>query len=408
MQDTSNDSSYSSHESSKKLASSGGLAPTSKPLRVAFVSPIGCTLQLLRGDPGAPTGGAEHQFIVISKTLRRLGCEVEFLVSEVGSTVPWQTEEGICVVPTIRPMSKFGLFRFVSPLTSLINTLRRSKADVFYVWGVNRPTGILGLYCCLSRRPYVFSIRSNMDADGTYESKLGFVSRMLFSWSLRRASGIVAQTEVQAEILKERLGLKSVVVPNLCSVREGASAGGDREYITWVGSFRSVKRPEWFIELAKMHPEYKFVMIGGRNAAEPGLFDEMKSKSEGVKNLSLVGQVSFEETRGYYRRSLVHVLTSEKEGFPNVILEALSEGVPIVTTFDPDGIVAKNGLGYACSNFDEVSVRLGDLLSDEGLRVEMGWRGIEYVREHHNPEKIAGKLMEVLKSAADGYGRIRR
>jgi len=398
MHDTSNISSYSPSESSEKAKKVGENAL--KPLRAAFVSPIGCTLSLLRGDPGTPTGGAEHQFIVIGRVLRRLGCEVEFLVSDPDCSEPWRTDDGIYVVPTIRPMAKSGLFRFIPPLTSLISTLRRSRADVFYVWGVNRPTGILGLYCNLARRPYVFSVRSNMDADGTYASKLGLLSRMLFNWALRGATRIVAQTRVQAEILNERLGLRSTVIPNLCSVRDGASAGGDREYVTWVGSFRSVKRPGWFIELAKVHRGHKFVMIGGRNAAEPDVFDEMRKEAEGVENLQLVGQVSFEETRWYYRRSLVHVLTSRTEGFPNVILEALSEGVPVVTTFDPDGIVARYGLGYACSSFEEVSARVGELLSDEGLRVEMGERGIEYVREHHDSEKVAERLMEVLKSAA--------
>jgi len=368
-------------------------------LRVAFLS-LGPTAKLLRGIPGTRTGGAEHQIIVIGRILRRLGCEVEFLVSDPDFSEPWRTDDGIYVVPTIDFPRGPRFLRALPPIISLISTLRRSRADVFYVWGVSRMTGILGLYCSLARRPYVFALQSNMDADGTYESVVSSVDRILFRRALRRATRIVAQTRVQAEILNERLGLRSTVIPNLCSVRDGASAGGDREYVTWVGSFRSVKRPGWFIELAKVHRGHKFVMIGGRNAAEPDVFDEMRKEAEGVENLQLVGQVSFEETRWYYRRSLVHVLTSRTEGFPNVILEALSEGVPVVTTFDPDGIVARYGLGYACSSFEEVSARVGELLSDEGLRVEMGERGIEYVREHHDSEKVAERLMEVLKSAA--------
>ena len=45
-------------------------------------------------------------------------------------------------------------------------------------------------------------------------------------------------------------------------------------------------------------------------------------------------------------RSRAVVLTSRHEGMPNVFLEAWARGVPVLSLhFDPDGKIAKEGLG---------------------------------------------------------------
>lgn len=348
---------------------------------------------LLVRKPGTQTGGAERQLMMISHALAERGMPIDFLVSSEGIETVEVLDGGIRVVRGIAPHAGPKFLRALPPVVSLVRSLKKIDADLYYVWGAGRVAGIVGRYCKDTNTPYVFAARHEMDVDGSRVAKLGPLDRWIFSQSIMNAPGISVQTRTQGEILRRNYGRTGTQVNNVRAILKDADPGSERDCITWAGSFQSIKRPDWFVQLASRFPEQKFVMIGGRFASEPGVFDRIRESAAGLPNLTLTGQLPYDETPKYMKRSLVHVLTSTKEGFPNVLLEAWSGGTPAITTFDPDGVVAEHGLGYHCESIDEIAERLRLLLDSDNERRRIGAKAIGYVRDFHDPDKTADQLM---------------
>jgi glycosyltransferase involved in cell wall biosynthesis len=93
-----------------------------------------------------------------------------------------------------------------------------------------------------------------------------------------------------------------------------------------------------------------------------------------------------------YRETDIFLLTSDWEGTPNVLLEAMASGLPTVATGVggvPD-IIDHEQTGYLTDPRDEqfsVSVLL-KLIDDPHLRIEMGHRAREYVEANYSLDRF--------------------
>lgn len=371
-------------------------------VRVCFVSLVDFMYDLLLKKPDTKTGGAELQQLLLSRAFLQEGMDVEFLVPAKANRAPASTTEGIRVNAGISPARGLKYIRALSPVLSTIRSLRRINADLYYMWLPGRGSSTVALYCILKRIPYVFAVMSNMDVDGTAEARLGKVDRLLYRFAVKHAALVTAETRHELDLLQENFGRKGMLVRNLCPVPEDADAETKRDIILWVGSFRGVKRPGIFVDLAARMPEYTFVMVGGPHESNTELYSDAVERARELPNLNMTGQLSLSETAAYYKKALLLVLTSSSEGFPNVMLEAWRVGTPAVSTFDPDGMLCRYGLGCYCEDADGLEAGVRTLMADDDARLEIGARAIKYVREHHDPDRIAGRVMECMREIVQG------
>ena len=270
------------------------------------------------------------------------------------------------------------------------------NADIYYQRASARVTGIVGLYCSIHRRPFVFSCAHDMDVDGSYEKTCNPLDRVLYRRALASAAVVLVQTNDQMALLRKNYRRDGVLIRNMYPMPESSDPRSKRDAIIWVGSFRAMKRPELFVELASRIPNREFVMIGGRFAAEAGLYDQIVERARQIPNLTLTGQLSYDEAAEYYGRALLFVNTSSAEGFPNTFLQSWSVGTPTVATFDPDGIISKHGLGRHCESLEDLESSVVDLLADDYSRIGMGERAIQYVRMQHDPDAITQEYVKVF------------
>ena len=104
--------------------------------------------------------------------------------------------------------------------------------------------------------------------------------------------------------------------------------GADEVVLTWLGRFHPQKRPLLFVELAarvaRRHPELRFLMVGD-GPLRGEVVTAVERFEEGALKLS--GYVS--RTAPVWSISGGYVITSEYEGLPIAMIEALCMGVPI-------------------------------------------------------------------------------
>jgi glycosyltransferase involved in cell wall biosynthesis len=273
--------------------------------------------------------------------------------------------------------------------------LKRADADVYYQRACGSMVGVITLLCKLLNHPYVCSTSSDMDVNGSKERGMNIIKRSVFKYGMKHADRILVQTEAQNANLLKRFGRGGVLIRNTYALPENG-LDLERRFIIWVASFRDLKRPELFLEIAARVREQEFLMVGGPYQHHLELYDIIKEKAQAVPNLKLTGMVHPDEVGRYFDQAKLLVCTSTVEGFPNTFLQAWSRGVPVISTVDPDSLIARLDLGRFCSSVDELVEAVSMLSSDDDLCREIGERAREYVTENHHPAAVSARYRELL------------
>lgn len=112
--------------------------------------------------------------------------------------------------------------------------------------------------------------------------------------------------------------------------------------------------------------------------------------------VEFVGQKDKSELPSYYRSADIFILPSKKEGMPNVVLEAMASGLPIVMTpcEGSEELIRDNGYAVPVSEFGD---RLIALCRDEELRRQMGSASLQLVRKQFKWSNIAAEYLALME-----------
>jgi glycosyltransferase involved in cell wall biosynthesis len=177
-----------------------------------------------------------------------------------------------------------------------------------------------------------------------------------------------------------------------------------------VSRFHSAKRLDVFIRaLAAARREYaglKGILVGygpetdrlQKLAAELGL---------GPDALVFLG--FREDIAALLQSASMFVFCSESEGTPNVILEAMAAGLPVVTTpaGDAADVVkpAEAGCVVPFGDVEATAAAIVRLARSPALRRKLGKAGRKYVARNRACSEIAGRLMEIYADVSRTCGR---
>jgi len=218
-----------------------------------------------------------------------------------------------------------------------------------------------------------------------------------------RAAGIIVQTEKAREIYSRQIKHANIAVIGnpIKSVDTGKKIRKEN-IVLMVGRFIKTKHQDKLTELFLRisNPDWKLVLVGYDHLKQK-LSEKLRKIIAGAhaeESVIIAGKQADVET--YYLKSKIFAFTSSSEGFPNVIGEAMSAGLPVVA-FDciagPSEMIENNKSGFLIPLFDyqQFQEKLQLLMENDEMRDSFGRRGSEII-EQFSLDRIGEKYSRFI------------
>jgi glycosyltransferase involved in cell wall biosynthesis len=346
-------------------------------------------------------GGAEIQQVIIGRELAKRGYRVSFVTLDHSQNNEMEID-GMRIIKAYDQNVGIPALRFLHPrLTSLWRAMMRADADIYYQRTSDSITGIVAAFCRRHHRKFVFAVASNYDCVTNLPLCPARHAQVLYLYGLRRANLVIAQTVTQQKLLCENFDINSTVIPNYAPDYGGCLGGADAvasargRRLLWIGAFTPVKRLELLLNIAEQHQDLQFDVIGDGNS-ESAYVQRLRSRAKSTPNVQLHGMIPHAYVQQFYQQTAALICTSRTEGFPNTFLEAWSYGLPIFSTFDPDGVIAENGLGVVRKNVCELAVGIRELLDSPERWQKASQSARRYFVENHALDKTMERFERVF------------
>lgn len=340
-------------------------------------------------------GGESIQHVLLARAWRDLGHDVTIIVHDEGQGAK-REHDGITAIAAHTRRGGIPGMRFFHPrATRLLSALIAADADVYYQSPAGAYTGITAWFCRATGRRFIFRVASDSDCEKEHGRLQFWRDRKLYNYGLRRADFVAAQTEFQAQLLRENHGIQSAVLNMMVEVpRNGAPVEKDID-VLWLSNLRALKRPELALELARQLPNVNFMIAGGPMPGGETYFEDVRAAAARLPNVTMHGAVRYADSGTLFDRAKIFLNTSSIEGFPNTFLQAWVRGVPVVSFFDPDSLVQRLQLGHIANSVDEMREGIRSFLEDETARQVTGRRARDFTLREFTVG-VAGRYLELL------------
>lgn len=325
--------------------------------------------------PTLQAGGMERVMSELAwHFLTRKEVELHLVLYGIKQEIFYAIPDNITIhKPVFMFKNTFRLYYTIRTLGYLRKTISLIKPDSILSFGEYWNSFIL-LALLFKKYPVYVSDRSQPN------KSLGRFHDRLRKWLYPRAAGVILQSRKAKHIYQQefkRLIIRVIGNP----IREiEASMDIKREnIILMVGRLIKTKHHDRLIRIFALLEikDWKLVLVGYDHLKQ----NNLETLKKLAQDLGVSDRVIFagkqSNVKEYYLKSKIFAFTSSSEGFPNVIGEAMSAGLPVVS-YDciagPSEMITDGENGYLIPVFDDVMFqeKLHKLMSDEALMQNMG------------------------------------
>lgn len=336
-------------------------------------------------------GGAERQLFYMLRALRRSGALPHLLCFSQNEF--WEGRVKSLGVPiTWVGQQKSRLRR----LLRLVAELRRDRPLVFQSQHFYT-SAYVGFVARLLRLPGIGALRTDAVGQVRANGRVG-------GWLILHAPSVVAANSQAALRYAVKYGVRPeqlYFLPNVVDtelMQPQSRIPEPSVRLITVGRLIPCKRFDRFLSaLARLRRETKKPVKGLIVGAGP--MRAQLEKQAGVLGLlpyAVEFRGSVADVTPLYQQADACVLTSDYEGTPNVLLEAMASALPVVAT-SVGGVPeivqeGKNGFLVKPGDEDGLCGALGRLISDSEGRLEMGKAARKYVELNHSIDRLPSVL----------------
>lgn len=283
-------------------------------------------------------GGAERVVTNLAHQFYAEGYEV-FIATEWFGENEFQIDEGIQRVHvglTEEDKRQSRAVQIVRRVTHLRQFVKKYQPDVLIAFA--QKANYRALMATVGMKvPVIISIRT--DPVGHYDS---LADKIQIPLLFPRAAGCVFQTQGQKEFFPEGTQRKSRIILNPINDKYIGVPRPEKRTKTVVQSGRLVDFKNQlmliraFVKVHEKHPDYDLKIYGGDSFdGTKELLEALIAEKHAESFVTLMG--ASDELEKVLNDAAVYAFSSDWEGLPNALLEAMALGLPIVATDCPCG-----------------------------------------------------------------------
>lgn len=358
-------------------------------------------------------GGAEKQLYLILKNLKS---KYDFVVIVLGEEGDYEKEYKSLEIPIFHFNFK-GVFiqpQNILTLFQLQSFIREQKPDILHSW-LFKPNMIAGLLKVILQKPKL--IISERNTFFWYKKRNFVINKIIYKLSTlimvnthalkQEIEQYYTDRNIQRKIKVIHNGIDLNTWPDMVPVAPLLLELKKRQKIIigCIGRFVEQKRYSDILEAARVllqsRKDIHFVLVGGR-----GNIEHYKSLSEQYfihEHVTFTGEV--DKVLPYLKGFDIFLHASSAEGLPNVIMEAMLMGKPVIATdvggtadLIEDGV---NGILIPPFRPDRIAESLNVLLNDTELQEKMSMNNKNKIREF-SIEKMISNVNQLYDEAISG------
>ena len=344
-------------------------------------------------------GGAERAVANIASYLAKSNENITVITS-VKNESEYELGIGVKRVILSDKAFKSSYDRYMKLIIALRREIKKSKYDIVipFMSGATIRTIIASL-------GYKNKIITSVRNDPNYEYS-GFIGKICAKIILPMVDFCVFQTEDARQFFPNRLKCKSIIIPNAVNDRF-FNRNHKPKLGTIVTCGRLAKQKnqmlliDAFSEIVKKYPEFKLFIYG--IGEEFNNINQRILEKQLEKSVFLMGES--DRIEEIYESADIFVLSSDFEGMPNALMEAMAVGVPCISTDCPCGgprMLIKNNQNGVLVPVDDVqsmSNAIVNLINNPGFKSKIG-KEASMSMKNYSLDKVCAMWLQVIEMVA--------
>jgi glycosyltransferase involved in cell wall biosynthesis len=279
--------------------------------------------------------------------------------------------------PTGNPFLRLIWEKFILPIQ-----LRRYEINVLFC-----PGGIINTKpprncqaVTMFRNMLPFDSRILFSNSTYFEKFVGLLRRRAMLKSMTRANLVIFISSFARKVIESQASIhKAVTIPHGISsqflVADKALARPDLPfqdpYLLYVSRFEFYKRHLEVIKAYELLPaalraQYKLLLVGGTDLAAGQQALEYVRQKGLQAQIFFLGEYEYSALPALYKNARLFIFASACENCPNILLEAMGAGVPILcSNYEPMPEFGQSAVTYINPDFpSDISQKIQEVLSD--------------------------------------------